>query len=141
MANYAQTINVLGAIKTSRTAASLEATGLVLEMYRNHFGTVPIQIATQPIDLDVSAAWADDNKSAVTIAVVNCTINNKQFTVAGLPLGSQAKKWVIGGTDPEAHNVPGKPPEVVIAEKDASIANSTFDAPALSVALYRLDKQ
>lgn len=140
MANYAQTINVLGAIKTNRTAASMEATGLVLEMYRNHFGTIPIQVESQPDDLDVSAAWTEENKSAVTIAVVNCTTNDKQFAVAGLPLADHAKQWTIGGTNPEAHNVPGQPPQVVIAEKDFPVTNATLDAPPLSVTLYRLDK-
>ena len=39
MANYAQTVNVIGAIKTTATEAELETTGLVLELYRQHFGT------------------------------------------------------------------------------------------------------
>jgi alpha-L-arabinofuranosidase len=140
MANYAQTINVLGAVKTNRTSASMEATGLVLELYRNHFGTIPIQVADQPANLDVSAAWTDD-KAAVTIAVVNCTTEARQFTFAGVPVADQAKQWIIGGTDPEAHNEPGKPPVVTIVEKDLNIANSTLDAPPLSIALYRLDKK
>jgi alpha-N-arabinofuranosidase len=140
MANYAQTVNVLGAIKTNRTAASMEATGLVLEMYRNHFGTIPIQVESQPDNLDVSAAWVDENKSALTIAVVNCTNQDKAFTIAGLPLADHARQWIIGGTDPEACNIPGKPPAVVIAEKDFAVTNATLDAPPLSVTLYRLDK-
>ena len=42
MANYAQTVNVLGCIKTSKTAAALDTTGLVLMLYRKHFGTLPV---------------------------------------------------------------------------------------------------
>ena len=42
MANYAQTVNVIGAIKTSKTAAVLDTTGVVLELYRNHYGTIPV---------------------------------------------------------------------------------------------------
>ena len=34
MANYAQTVNVIGAIKTTPTAAEMETTGLVLQLYR-----------------------------------------------------------------------------------------------------------
>ena len=134
MANYAQTINVLGAVKTSRTTASMEATGLVLELYRNHFGTVPIQIESQPTDLDVSAAWTDD-KSAVTIAVVNCTTADKQFTVAGVPMADHAKQWIIRGTRSRNPQCPRQNrSEVVIVEKDFSVANSTLDAPPLSIA-------
>ena len=38
MANYAQTVNVIGAIKTTKTAAEMEPTGLVLQLYRQRFG-------------------------------------------------------------------------------------------------------
>ena len=44
MAHYAQTVNVIGAIKTTRTAAEMETTGLVLQLYRAHYGQVPLQI-------------------------------------------------------------------------------------------------
>ena len=68
MANYAQTINVLGCkVKVSPTAVSLETTGSSAgRMYRGHFGTIPIPIAEQPKGLDVSAAWTED-KSAITL--------------------------------------------------------------------------
>ena len=42
MANYAQTVNVIGCIKTSKTSAALETTGLALVLYRRHFGTLPV---------------------------------------------------------------------------------------------------
>jgi alpha-N-arabinofuranosidase len=38
MANYAQTVNVIGAIKTSKTAAVLDSTGEALVMYRRTSG-------------------------------------------------------------------------------------------------------
>src|SRR4029077_6612957 len=44
LACFAQTVNVLGAIKTSRTAAALEGSGVVLALYRHRFGTVPIEL-------------------------------------------------------------------------------------------------
>ena len=44
MANYAQTVNVIGAIKTSKTDAEMETTGLVLAAYRRHFGTLPLKL-------------------------------------------------------------------------------------------------
>src|SRR5215210_3242681 len=72
LACFAQTVNVLGAIKTSRTAATLEGSGVVLALYRHQFGTVPIELKQPAPDLDVSAAWTEDRK-AITIAVVNAT--------------------------------------------------------------------
>ncbi|HMP84806.1 MAG TPA: alpha-L-arabinofuranosidase C-terminal domain-containing protein, partial [Verrucomicrobiota bacterium] len=47
MAHYAQTVNVIGAIKTSKTAAELETTGLVLQLYRQHFGQIPLTVAQE----------------------------------------------------------------------------------------------
>jgi alpha-N-arabinofuranosidase len=38
---YAQTVNVIGAIKVSRRNAAFETTGLVLKLYRHHFGELP----------------------------------------------------------------------------------------------------
>ena len=37
MANYAQTVNVIGCIKTTRTAAAFETTGLVLKLLPGPF--------------------------------------------------------------------------------------------------------
>ena len=69
MANYAQTVNVIGCIKTSKTAAEFETTGLVLKLYRAHFGTLPV--ATRCASpLDAQAAWSADRKT-LTLAVVN----------------------------------------------------------------------
>jgi len=45
MANYAQTVNVIGAIKTTMTKAELEPTGLVLKLYRERFGTSPVKVS------------------------------------------------------------------------------------------------
>jgi len=60
MANYAQTVNVIGAIKTTPTAAEMESTGLALALYRRHFGTLPVKVDGAPAPLDVAAAWTPD---------------------------------------------------------------------------------
>ena len=56
MANYAQTVNVIGCIKASKTAATLETTGLVLKLYGNHFGSIPVETTSDSDSIDVSAA-------------------------------------------------------------------------------------
>ena len=71
MANYAQTVNVIGAIKTTATEAELEPTGLVLALYRQHFGTLPVDGARARRRRSTSsAAWTAD-RSALTVAIVN----------------------------------------------------------------------
>jgi alpha-L-arabinofuranosidase len=140
MANYAQTINVLGCVKVSPTAVSLETTGLALEMYRNEFGTIPIPIARQPDGLDFSAAWTAD-KSAITVAIVNCHKADDSITLdmADTAFRNGVKCWTLGNPDMDACNEPGKPPVVSIKETDEAITNNTFPAPAQSVVLYRLE--
>ena len=71
MANYAQTVNVIGCIKTSKTDASFATTGLILKLYRQQFGTMPVAVTT-PAPLDAAAALSDDGKT-LTIGVVNPT--------------------------------------------------------------------
>ena len=118
MATYAQTVNVIGAIKTNRTAAEMESTGLALQVYRHHYGAIPVRITGDFGSLDVEAALTADKKS-LTIGVVNPT-HGAVFlklpeTVAGLKLDSEFAKgcWVTGQTE-TAKNSPGKARQVDI---------------------------
>jgi alpha-L-arabinofuranosidase len=139
MANYAQTVNVIGAIKTSRTAACLDTTGLTLVLYRNHFGTIPIPVTQEPAGLDVSAAWSAD-RSAVTVAIVNYTASAQTVTLDAGDLAFQpaAQQWILTGPGPESVNVPGKPPQVTLTANEYQMKQNALAAPPLSVAMYRL---
>jgi alpha-N-arabinofuranosidase len=141
MANYAQTVNVIGAIKTSPTAAAFDTTALPLMLYRHQFGTLPLAIDQQPAGLDVAAAWTAD-KQALTVAIVNpqATAATVTLDLGKLVLQDQAKVWTIADTkgDPMSTNVPGQPPNVTIQEKDVTVTGNALAAPALSVVLYRL---
>ena len=140
MANYAQTVNVIGAVKTNKTAAELETTGLVLELYGNHFGSLPVEITGDTNPLDITAAWTQDRK-ALTIAVVNPTENKYALSAdfKGAELTSKGTLWRISHPDPMAFNDPGKPPVVVIDEKQLADISNMLDAPPLSVCLYKLE--
>ena len=73
MANYAQTVNVIGAHQDEQDATAVfDTTGLVLTLYRKHFGTIPVEIGGAPEPLDVAAAWRENGR-ALTISVVNPT--------------------------------------------------------------------
>jgi alpha-N-arabinofuranosidase len=141
MANYAQTVNVIGAIKTTRTAAALETTGLALKLYRNYFGTIPIDLGQQTGNLDVSAAWTDD-RSAITVAAVNTQDSAQQLTLdfSGLALKDAAKRWEISG-DPQSYNEPGKPPQVEIKESDVTTPDHSMNLPAYSIVMVRFEKK
>jgi len=139
MANYAQTVNVIGCIKTSKTAASMATTGLVLQLYRREFGEVPVQTSGDVRPLDVSAAWTKD-RDTITIAIVNPTrqLYELAMDLTNAELAGSGRKWVIQNDDPMAYNEPGKEPNVVIKESRVSNVSDRLTAGALSVTLYKL---
>ena len=139
MANYAQTVNVIGCIKTSKTAAAFETTGLVLKLYRDHFGNVPVAVTGDASPLDVSAAWAG-NRRALTIGVVNPTEQEQELTIdlRGARFRRSGKLWRIAHSDPMAYNEPGEEPKVTIEEERITGVSDTLSLPPLSISLYRL---
>lgn len=139
MANYAQTVNVIGAIKTTRTDAEFETTGLVLKLYRERYGETPVEISGQYAPLDIAAAWTSD-KTALTLAVVNPTAEKRgvELRLAGAELTSEAVRWVIAGSGRWAHNRPGEPRQVDIVQGTVTIGGNMIEAAPLSVSLYSI---
>ncbi len=139
MANYAQTVNVIGAIKTTKTEAAFATTGLVLKLYRNQFGTVPVAVSGELPGLDVAAAWTDDGR-ALTVAIVNPTevSYDVRLAIDGAERSGRGRWWCIAHDDPMAYNEPGKPPRVKIEEKAIPKTDDGLPAPGYSVNLYRL---
>jgi alpha-N-arabinofuranosidase len=140
MANYAQTVNVIGAIKTSKTAAVLDSTGVILALYRHHFGTIPVSVGGAPEPLDVMACWKDDSKSVLTLSIVNPTKKAITLTLdAGkIALPKTARLFLVGGLDPRACNVPGQAPQVKVHETAAAPFGRKIMVPPISVSLYEI---
>lgn len=138
MANYAQTVNVIGAIKTSKESAALETTGLVLKLYRHRFGTLPVKVTSSPT-IDASAAWSAD-KRTLTIAVVNATNlpAKAPLSIEGVSLRGTGTRYTIAG-DPKAYNDPSNPSRVVIREAPVGLVSDTLELEACSVTLLSLD--
>jgi alpha-N-arabinofuranosidase len=138
MANYAQTVNVIGAIKTSQTSAEFETTGLVLMLYRQQYGVNPLKVeADRPYD--VAAATTEDGKT-LTLAIVNPTADQATFDVNfnGLKLADTAERFEIADSDQRAYNDPdaGRRVDIVKSTVDG-IAGGLTVAPQ-SVTLYRI---
>jgi alpha-N-arabinofuranosidase len=142
MAHYAQTVNVIGAIKTTKTAAEMETTGLVLEMYRAHYGRVPLLIERDFAPCDIAAATTKDDK-ALTIGVMNPTDSEIEVrpSISGATLTGSATRWHITGPDHFAHNTPGKPRVVDIQRTDGISTSSALRVPALSATIFVLPLQ
>ncbi len=139
MANYAQTVNVIGAIKTSKTEAVFDTTGLVLKFYRQEFGTTPVKISGRPEPLDVMAAWKEDGKT-LTLAVVNPTAERQVLSLkmSGFKVSRVEKVFRITGADEKARNVPGQKPGVEITAVSEKFDPERLPLPPLSITLYVL---
>lgn len=139
MANYAQTVNVIGCIKTTKTAAEFDSTGMPLMLYRQHFGTIPVAVEHQGAPLDISAALTPDKK-ALTVAVVNPTKDAAQvkLNLSAVRLAGKAQTWVIAGDDPMAYNQPGEPRKVDIHEAGATDLADAVTVKPLSVTLWKV---
>jgi alpha-N-arabinofuranosidase len=137
MAHYAQTVNVIGAIKTSKVAAEMETTGLVLQLYREKFGQTPLIVSHDATPADVMAALTKDGKT-LTVGVVNPGTEAIEVKVspAGLAFAGPATRWHITGASPEVHNTPGQPRAVDIKRTDGQA--SLLQVPALSAAVFEL---
>jgi alpha-N-arabinofuranosidase len=136
MANYAQTVNVIGCIKTTKTDAFLDTTALPLMLYRKHFGSKPLAVEgdQDKLHVDVAAALSEDEKT-LTVGVVN---PNKdpvavRLSATGLKLGTQGRQWVVAGDDPKAINDAGKPN--VAARESETAVEGVWEVPGYAFAI------
>ena len=112
-------------IEFSPTAAALNTTGLLFQLYRDHFGTVPVEVdgnspppspkypvgGDQPkvnagsptYPLDVSAALTPDGRF-LTVAVVNPTesVQDLDLTIKGVDLRGAGRVWRMTGSGLDA---------------------------------------
>jgi alpha-N-arabinofuranosidase len=135
---YAQTVNVIGCLKVSRRNAAFETTGLVLKLYRQHFGELPVATETSGL-LDAQAAWSRDRKT-LTIGVVNASLNKLSIplTVRGAKLQGTGTRWEIAGADPMAYNDPDQAPRVTIVEAPVRELRDQLPVAPCSVTVYAL---
>ncbi len=142
MANYAQTVNVIGCIKTTRTTAGFATTGLPLVLYRNEFGTIPVKIENNQPGLDVAVALTEDKKQ-LTLAVVNSTPNAEKvpFSFNTLKPSKKGQQWIIHHPDPEIYNEPDQEPRVKIETSPLTFKRNTLEVPGYSIVMAKMDIQ
>ena len=139
MANYAQTVNVIGCIKTNKTEAAFATTALPLMMYRKHFGTIPVEIKGQQGLTDIVAAMTEDGKY-LTIAAVNFSdeANTAKINIKGKQLKGNGLLWQVKG-DLNDYNEPGREDAVKISEQKVSGISNKLTMPGHSINLYKLE--
>ena len=139
MANYAQTVNVIGCIKTTPTAAGFATTGLPLKLYRQHFGSIPVAVKAGPTDLDIVAAISPD-QAYLTLAIINAKAEKQEiaFDFGDRRIANAGKQWLIQHDDLMAYNDPGRPPAVMIEESDISLKDHRVEVRPYAIQLIRL---
>jgi alpha-N-arabinofuranosidase len=115
MANWAQTVNVIGLIKTSRTHAALDPGGHVFALYRVHLGgrVAAVRTAGAPA-LDAVAGW-DPESGTLAIGLINFSPGDAvglRLHIEGEFKAGKIEGWRISGPELGATNVPGKPEAV-----------------------------
>ncbi len=140
MANYAQTVNVIGCIKTTATTAGFATTAMPLILYRKHFESIPVQVNHSIPMLDVAAAISED-KHTLTVSIVNSDDQPKVFRLdtGGDNMPDKVQAWTIHHEDPEAYNIPGEDPEVSIRESAFTMKKNTIEVPSYSIMLLKFD--
>ena len=146
-------------MSTNRTEAVLNPTGLLFQMYRDHFGTIPIEVAgdspqPKPIypaggdqpavnpgsdtyPLDVSAALSEDRKT-LTFAVLNPSDSEQPLKLAinGVKLSSQGKVWRMAPSSVDATITVGQKPGVEVREQELTSVPDAMSVPPFSVNIY-----
>ena len=146
-------------ISENRTDAVLNPTGLLFKMYREHFGTIPVQVSgdspqPKPIypaggdqpavnpgsdtyPLDVSAALSDDRRT-LTFAVLNPSDSEQQLQLAinGVKLASQGHRWRMAPSSVDATITVGQKPGVEVQEQELTSMPNATAVPPFSVNIY-----
>jgi alpha-N-arabinofuranosidase len=148
-------------LSDDRVEAVLNPSGLLFELYRNHFGTIPLAVsgnAPQPAPLypargdqprvnpgsdtyplDVVAAWTADRR-VLTVAVLNPTESEQSLdlSIAGASHGGGTLRR-LASRNPEDTIEVGKPTVVVVQESPFRALPRVIAIPPTSVSLYELD--
>jgi alpha-N-arabinofuranosidase len=115
MANWAQTVNVIGAIKANRNYAVMDSVGHLLALYRTQVGgsLIPVKLdAEVPVD---AVAALDRKTKCLSLGLINYSAAEEvvlPLKAIGGALPHAAQAWQINGPSLGAINVPGKPEAV-----------------------------
>ena len=134
------------------TNASLNSNGLVFQIYRDHFGSIPVAVSgnspqphptdppggEQPVlnagsdtfPLDVVAAWKNDRRT-LTVAVLNPTNADQSLKlgITGANLSGKGALWRLASTGDNGQN-----PSISNSLLDSMPAEFAF--PRFSVNIY-----
>ena len=146
-------------ISENRTDAVLSPTGLLFKMYREHFGTIPVEVSgnspqpkplypaggDQPAvnpgsdtyPLDVSAALSDDRRT-LTFAVLNPSDSEQRLdlSIRGIRLANEGHLWRMAPASVDATITAGEKPGVEVQDQGLASVPETISVLPFSVNIY-----
>ena len=142
MANWSETVNVVGAIKTSRNYACLDPVGHVLALYRARFAGAVVRADVTGSDVVDAVAARDIKLGALSIGLINFSAGDDIAAAVRLPPGinyAAVTAWRIGGPDLGAINVPGQAEFVTTTAVPGSAGLERIILPRHSITVLRAD--
>lgn len=152
---------ITATFRAERGQAVLSPTGMLFKLYRDHFGTIPVDVqgnspqpkpkdppgGEQPMvnagsdtfPLDVAAAWTVDRRT-LTVAIVNPTESSQTLGLEILGVQPQGKV-IVRSMAPhrlDATTVIGAEPEVKVEEHLIDAMPSILTSAPFSVNIYEL---
>ena len=148
-----------GMMSSNRTEAKLNPTGMLFKMYRDHFGTIPVEVtgySPQPrptfpaggdqpavnpgsptYPLDVSAALSEDRKT-FTLAVLNPSDSGHTIRIAirGAKLANAGHLYRMAPDSIDATVSVDKKPEVEVENQTLGPLPETITVRPFSVNIY-----
>jgi alpha-N-arabinofuranosidase len=150
-------------IEYNDTESALNTTGLLFKFYRDHFGSVPVEVggnspvppplypvgADQPkvnagsptYPLDVTAASTGDGKF-LTVAIINATesVQELELRFRGIALGGKGRMWRMTGDSLNAATGLGRN-EVRIVETPLTETPKALTIAPISINIYEFEKR
>ena len=151
-------------ISENRTDAVLSPTGFLFKMYREHFGTIPVEVSgnspqPKPIypaggdqpaanpgsdtyPLDVSAALREDRRT-LTFAVLNPSDSEQRLnlSIRGIRLANEGHLWRMAPSSVDATITVGQKAEVEVQDQGIASVPESISVPPFSVNIYSFAMQ
>jgi alpha-N-arabinofuranosidase len=88
---------------------------MVLKMYREHFGTIPVEVSGETRPFDV-AATLSENRDTLVVSIINQTWEEQKFklNLKNIETKNEVDIYTITGPDDMAYNEPGREESVKI---------------------------
>jgi alpha-N-arabinofuranosidase len=141
MANWAQLVNVIATIKTSRTDVAMDPAGYVLSVYRgNLLGNLLTVDPPKDVPLDVVAS-RDASKKLLAVALVNHSTTDSvrvKLDIKGANLRA-VQAWTLTSRFLTDTNVPGRSEDVRLTATRGIAIPGTVEVPKHSVMVIRYD--